>query len=230
MTQDGNTPINTQFNPLKLWQQIWEKLGFFRNVISAIPALLLASAYAFPDSWIFKYVGMKKIQLAQLIHIQAFVIGSFIILSLVGLAKTPTKGLRILRAIAFWVILYLFCLGAHQYGWWGVFTFISLTVATFTSFFLRLYDRTTLIDVIARGAVSYFFYLFWAIVLGMPQSVEEWVHHASILWYGFLYFFILGAIELSGFYQSEFIRQLKFGELESILKKPQDENPEEDRH
>jgi len=215
-------------NPLNLWQEVWEKLGFFRNVISALPVLLLASAYIFPDSWIFKYVGMKKIQLAQLIHIQGFVIGSFIILVMIGFAKTPTNKLRIARAVAFWGFLFLFCLGAYTYGWWGVFTFISLTIATYTSFFLRLYDRTTLIDVIVRGAVSYFFYLFWAIVLGMPQSVEEWIHHASILWYGFLYFFMLGAVELSGFYQSKFIRQLKFGEMESILKKPQDEKPKED--
>lgn len=207
---DNKTPLSPQLGLPNLWQRLWPKLGFIRNVISSIPLFLIVCAYAWPDSWAVKLTGLGKMKLAKMIHIEGFTIGIFPLLVVISrINPGPSKSLKAIKAALFFGFMSLFCAGVWDYyGSWGFFAFISLTIATYSGFFINTSETRVLLNIALRWCVNYVAFLLVAVVLGMPQEVAEWIHHKEIYNYGISFFLILGLFELTGFYRAKWIEQL----------------------
>ena len=224
MMQDAKSPLSPQLGLPNFWQRLWPKLGFLRNIISSIPLFLIVGAYAYPDSWAVRFVGMEKHRLAVMIHIEAFAIGIFPLLVAVSRIKPgASKALKAIKAGLLFGFMFLFCSGVWDYyGSWGFFAFISLTIATYAGFFINAAEARVLINIVLRWCVNYVTFLLVAIVLGMPQEVAEWIHHKEIYNCGISFFFIIGVFELTGFYRAKWIERLslakKISQLEEEIK------------
>ncbi|MDI6788855.1 MAG: hypothetical protein QME51_10830, partial [Planctomycetota bacterium] len=111
----------------------------------------------------------------------------------------------------------LFCgISFQSYGLWGLFAFLSLTVATYSGFFIHFIPVTetkALKIIIVRWAVNYAVFFFVAILLGMPHEMEKWIYHKDIYNYGISYFLILGVFELCGFYQARWIEEWNISKM-----------------
>lgn len=212
-----NTEQSEPISPQLKTPSLWQRLGFFRNIISAIPLLLLASAYVFPSLWIVKWAVIAPNQLAKLIHLEAVAIGSFPLLFIFGSIKRPDKNnpakrdrvTEIFRAILFLGTLFVFCYMAFDIGgWWGLLVFGSLNFVTYMGFFLRITEPQIIAQLIVRFFINYAVFILLAIIWRMPESMNDWMSHKNIYNLGANYFLFLGIIEASGFYQAQWIKDL----------------------
>lgn len=185
---------------------LWQKLLFWKNLTSALSLFLLAAAYMVPYSRLVDILGLGHGRLGRLMEIEFLVIHSFPFLAFIGLAKPETKRLQILRIIGFWGLLAIYIVFAFSMdGWAGIFTFLGLTLVTYVGFFLRITEPKLAAQLAVRWLVNFILFILFAGIMKMPEGVEHWHSYKQVYDFGLCYFFSLGIIEWSGFYQGQWI-------------------------
>ena len=199
---DEQNPVN----PLPDQPRFWQKLLFWKNFVSALPLFLLAAAYMVPYSRLVTLLELGHGRLGRLMEIEFLVIHSFPFLVIIGLLRPETKKLRIIRTLGFWGLLAIYIIFAFTMdGWAGIFTFTGLTLVTYVGFFLRITEPKLVAQLVVRWFVNFILFLLFVGIMKMPESVERWHSYKQVYDFGLSYFFCLGAIEWSGFYQGQWI-------------------------
>src|SRR3989339_472188 len=193
-------------NQLPARTNLWQKLLFWKNFTSALPMFLLAAAYMVPYSRLVDILELGHGRLGRLMEIEFLVIHSFPFLAFIGLAHPETKRLQIIRIIGFWGLLAIYIVFAFSMdGWSGIFTFAGLTLITYVGFFLRITGPKLVAQLAVRWLMTFILFLLFAGIMKMPEGVEHWHSYKQVYDFGLCYFFSLGIIEWSGFYQGQWI-------------------------
>jgi hypothetical protein len=176
------------------------------NVLAALPNLALAGIYALTLFRGVTVFGLTAHWLTVLMGIEFLVIHSFPFMMFIAAAKPPEPAGKRCQKALFWGLLSLYLLGALKMGGVaGLVSFVSLTITTYLGYLLRMTSPEATAQLVARWAASTLVFMFGAAVMRMPESVEEWFGERRTLYYGMLYFALLGLFEWRGIYSSLWI-------------------------
>ncbi len=208
-----------------------EKLSFWHGFVSwkyfraALPDLSLAVTYMLAAFWSVTFPGMEHKRLGHLMMIEFLVIHSFGFLGFLAMAKPTMKGQRPLQWIIFSGLVALYTVFAHSAGGIsGIISFYGLAVATYFGFLLNLTSERAKAHLIARWLLSAFLYAITMAIAGADESMRDWTRNVHALYFGMLYFAVLGLLEWSAFYDSRPIRAInKF--VKDTHKKPEPPTP-----
>jgi hypothetical protein len=193
-----------------------EKLSFWHGFVSwkylraALPDLSLAATYMLAAFWSVTFPGMEHKRLGHLMMIEFLVIHSFGFLGFLAMAKPTMKGQRPLQWIIFCGLTALYFVFAYSAGGIsGIISFVSLGVVTYFGFLLNLTSERAKAHLITRWLLSTYIYAITMAIAGADSSMSYWTTSVNALYFGMLYFGVLGLLEWSAFYDSRPIRAIQ---------------------
>jgi hypothetical protein len=208
-----------------------EKLPFYHGFKSwkylraALPDLSLAVTYMLAAFWSVTFPGMEHKRLGYLMMIEFLVIHSFGFLGFLAMAKPTMKGQRPLQWIIFSGLVALYTVFAHSAGGIsGIISFYSLGVVTYFGFLLNLTSERAKAHLMTRWLLSTFIYGITLVISGADTSMSNWTTNVGALYFGMLYFGVLGLLEWSAFYDSRPIRAIQRF-VKDTQKKPEPPSP-----
>lgn len=180
------------------------------NIEGALPNLILAALYALAAFRGTTLPFLDRHSLGSLMGIQFLVIHSFPFMMFFALFAQQAQGRgRSCWNGVFWGMFFIYFLFAADMGGLpGVVGFASLTVATYLGYLLRRTSSAALVQLAARWAVSFLFFIICSAATRMPENVDSWPDHGRVLYFGFSYFLLLGVLEATGFYQCKALRTI----------------------
>ena len=208
-----------------------EKLSFWHGFVrwkylrAALPDLSLAVTYMLAAFWSVTFPGMEHKRLGHLMMIEFLVIHSFGFLGVLAMAKPTMKGQRPLQWIIFCGLTALYFVFAYSAGGIsGIISFVSLGVVTYFGFLLNLTSERAKAHLITRWLLSAFIYAITMEIAGADSSMRDWTRNVHALYFGMLYFGVLGLLEWSSFYDSRPIRAIQRF-VKDTHKKPEPPSP-----
>jgi len=175
----------------------------FRSSLAAMPAFAVAVVFLGAHVFDRKWATPRQLELA--LTYELLLIHAFAFLGAAAFARPKRWWTRILRGIAFFGLLAMYCGAAHmENGWWGVATLFGLGLATYTGLFFRLHDEKVTVELGTRWLVNMITLVF---VVGVPvglwiavvegRSAPRITEEPAL---GIGYFFLLGCYELFRLY------------------------------
>lgn len=181
---------------------------YWKRVTSSIPNLFISLCYMLTVFYGITIIGMIRGQLAMLMQIEFLVIHSFPFMAIVVTAKPKKRKGKIVQWCFFWGLLIMYLYLAFKTGFAGVLIFLGLTLATYLGFLLNLREPKAFTQLLVRWISNFAAFMIFGLSTGMPESVSIWHETKEVLYFGMLYFAALGFLELSGVYQSSWLKRL----------------------
>ena len=202
-------PQASEEQPAKEKLSFWHGFKSWKYLRVALPDLSLAVTYMLAAFWSVTFPGMEQKRLGYLMMIEFLVIHSFGFLGFLAMAKPTMKGQRPVQWIIFSGLVALYCVFAYSAGGIsGIISFFSLGVVTYFGFLLNLTSERAKAHLITRWLLSAFLYAITMAIAGADTSMSDWTTSVNALYFGMLYFGVLGLLEWSAFYDSRPIRAI----------------------
>jgi hypothetical protein len=207
LSKDAGDRIAGEEFLVKSWSPISGRLPVFGAGASL---LLTSAAYGWygRTGTPLPLLGLKASTLVGILQVECFVVPSFPFIMAVLLQRPRSPQWKGVRVLVFAILI----LGTTSFvfdldGWEGIGLFVSLTAMTYLGFFVGVEERLHRLPELALRWIANVLLLF-ALVgwFQLPSEVESWEIDDGVLPVGGLYFLTLAMLELSGFYESAFLR------------------------
>ncbi len=191
------------------WKQLYNLR--WRNLPAASGDLFLA--YLFYTATRGEYLfDMSLHHFGLMAQVETLAIFSFPFLVPIAIAESETRQEKIIQPVLFIGLLSIYFLGAWSAGkWLGVSMFIGVSVITYLGLLLNLQSESIVGQLALRWACCVVVFVAASAIADMPQTINTWNRCRGSLEFGRIYFFVLGLIELTGFYQAPFFQKKKRG-------------------
>jgi hypothetical protein len=187
---------------MKILLSILRPFIYWKNILSAFPCFLMFLLYAGWAGWLNRLTGMEREELSLVMGIEFIVIHSFPFIFLIALAKPAAIKWKIARWIGFWGMLAFYIwMAYYQYKFWGLISFLGVTLVTYIGFLLRLNSPRLTVQLVARWIFTFVAYLVSMGTSGMPENVSDWGSSGNIFIFGMMFFLFVGFLEWTGIYQ-----------------------------
>jgi hypothetical protein len=172
---------------------------YWKCIVAAAPQLLIALQCLLAH-WDIRFFGMSNYDLTAALAVEGFALGAALMF---GLFWVFLSGGPIRRTIRNWQIGMVFAAyagAAYSLGAAEALQFLAMIIITYLGLLMTWKHPSALLQGFARWAVAYAALLLSAKLFGTPDTVSKWGGDLRVLHAAALYFFILGSVELSGFY------------------------------
>jgi hypothetical protein len=171
----------------------------WKCVLAALPMLLVGLEFLRAAQRKSTLFGATPRDLTAAMQAEFLVIHSMAFLGALALWR-PEGGGRVLRAVLFWALFAFYCWMAAKTGRTQLAVFVGLTFATYFGLFMTWRSPSAMVQLAARWFVGFVLFIFAAKYFDAPSSVNTWDGRREVLRAGALYFFLLAAVEITGFY------------------------------
>jgi hypothetical protein len=170
------------------------------RLMNALPAFLLAAAYAVTGLGRRPILGFDGTTLAQLLLVEfiAVFFGMFILAMIIAWGKA--QGRKRIEISALLSITIFIAVGlSFTVGPWGPLLLAMGTLGTYWSPYRRWYTNAVISNSVVRGFISLALYLFWVfLAYRPPDGGAMWQDAKYTHLAGLMYFFCIGVLEWSG--------------------------------
>jgi hypothetical protein len=181
--------------------EIPEKYFDLAHLKNAVPAFLLASAYAMTGLGRYSILGFNGQTLADLLKVELIAVffGFFILAMIIALKRNRDREMmvRISATLGFTIAVAVGL--SFIAGPWGPFLLIPATLGTYWSPCIRWYNDESISNSVVRAVIILVLYCFWVFLAYRPEIWADLLkdtRHTHIA--GLLYFLCLGILEWAG--------------------------------
>jgi hypothetical protein len=173
----------------------WWKCG-----LAALPMFLVGIEFLLAAQRRPTLFGATPRDLTAAMQAEFLVIHSMAFLGALALWRPEDAAARLVRGVAFWTLFAFYCWMAAKAGQTQLAVFAGLTFTTYFGLFMTWRSPSAMVQLAVRWFIGFVLFLFAAEYFGAPSSVNTWLGRREVLRAGALYFFLLAAVEMTGFY------------------------------
>ena len=144
------------------------------------------------------FLGADRAFLTGLMKVEFLVLHGTVFLGMLGLWQPVGKAEKTVRAVIFWGLFSLYFALALQEK--VLLVFLGLTFVTYLGLFMNWRSPSAMLQLGARWAVGMAAFIVVSLLNNTPKDVGTWTGHSAVMRAGMMYFILLAAVELSGFY------------------------------
>jgi hypothetical protein len=173
----------------------------FANLKNAVPAFLIALAYAITGLGRHSILGFDGKTLADLLKVELIAVffGFCILAMIIALKKNRDREMRVRISATLGFAIAIAVGLSFIAGPWGPLFLIPATLGTYWSPSIRWYNNESISNSVVRAVINLALYCFWVFLAFRPESWSNLLtdmRHTHIA--GLLYFLCLGILEWFG--------------------------------
>jgi hypothetical protein len=171
------------------------------NLKNAVPAFVLAVAYAIGGLGRHSILGFDAKALANLLKVELIAVffGFCILIMIIVLKRHPDREMRVRISATLGFTIAVAIGLSFIAGPWGPLLLIPATMGTYWGPCMRWYNDESISNSVGRAIINLILYCFWVLLAYQPEVWADLLkdtRHTHIA--GMMYFFSLGILEWSG--------------------------------